>query len=45
MGSRGGISSVYIRGGDPNFTLVMIDGIQINDPTNPRGGSVDLSTN
>ena len=43
MGSRGGLSSVYIRGGDPNFTLVMIDGIQINDPTNPRGGSVDLS--
>jgi vitamin B12 transporter len=44
MGSRGGLSSVYIRGGDPNFTLVMIDGVQINDPTNPRGGSVDLST-
>lgn len=44
MGSRGGISSVYIRGGDPNFTLVMIDGVQINDPTNPRGGSVDLSS-
>lgn len=44
MGSRGGISSVYIRGGDPNFTLVMIDGIPINDPMNPRGGSVDLSS-
>jgi vitamin B12 transporter len=43
MGSRGGISSVYIRGGDPNFTLIMIDGIPINDPMNPRGGSVDLS--
>ncbi|MCA9473643.1 MAG: TonB-dependent receptor [Nitrospirales bacterium] len=44
MGGRGGISSVYIRGGDPNFTLVLIDGVPINDPTNQRGGSVDLST-
>jgi iron complex outermembrane receptor protein/vitamin B12 transporter len=44
MGARGGISSIYIRGGDPNFTTIMIDGIQINDPTNQRGGSVDLST-
>ena len=44
MGGRGGISSVYLRGGDPNFTLVMIDGIAINDPMNQRGGSVDLST-
>ena len=44
MGGRGGTSSVYIRGGDPNFTLVLIDGVPINDPTNQRGGSVDLTT-
>ena len=44
MGGRGGISSVYIRGGDPNFTLIMIDGIPINDPSNQRGGSVNLTT-
>jgi outer membrane cobalamin receptor len=43
-GARGGLSSVYIRGGDPNFTTILIDGIPINDPTNARGGSVDLST-
>ena len=43
MGGRGGLSSVYLRGGDPNFTMVMIDGVPINDQTNPRGGSVDLS--
>ncbi len=43
-GARGGLSSVYIRGGDPNFTAIMIDGIAINDPTNARGGSVDLSS-
>lgn len=44
QGGRGGISSVYIRGGDPNFTLVLLDGIKLNDPNNSRGGSFDLST-
>lgn len=41
---RGGVSSVYMRGGDPNFTLVLIDGVAVNNPTNSRGGSYDLST-
>ncbi len=44
MGGRGGINSLYLRGGDPNFTLIMIDGVPMNDPTDARGGSVDLST-
>jgi vitamin B12 transporter len=43
-GSRGGVTSVYIRGGDPNFTLVLIDGVKVNDPTNSRGGSFDFSS-
>ncbi len=33
-----------MRGGDPNFTVIMLDGIPINDSMNQRGGSVDLST-
>ena len=44
MSGRSGISSLYLRGADPNFTLVMLDGIPMNDTTNQRGGSVDLST-
>ena len=44
QGGRGGISSIYIRGGDPNFTLILLDGIKLNDPNNSRGGSFDLST-
>ncbi|HNP28776.1 MAG TPA: TonB-dependent receptor [Nitrospirales bacterium] len=44
MGGRSGITSLYLRGADPNFTLIMLDGIPINDSTNQRGGSVDLST-
>lgn len=43
-GARGSVSSVYMRGGDPNFTVVMIDGVKVNDPTNSRGGSFDFST-
>jgi outer membrane cobalamin receptor len=43
-GARGGISSVYVRGSDPNFTVVLIDGVKVNDPTNSRGGSFDFST-
>ncbi len=44
MGTRGGLSSLYVRGGNPNFTLILLDGIPLNDSTNQRGGSVDLST-
>ena len=44
MGGRGGLSSLYLRGGDPNFTMVLLDGVPLNDPTNQRGGSVDLSS-
>ncbi|HYG89672.1 MAG TPA: TonB-dependent receptor [Azospirillum sp.] len=43
-GGPGGVSSVYLRGTDPNHALVLIDGIRTNDPTNTRGGSFDFST-
>ncbi|MBM4299710.1 MAG: TonB-dependent receptor, partial [Deltaproteobacteria bacterium] len=42
-GGRGGVASVYSRGADPNFTIVLVDGIQLNDPQNSRGGSFNLS--
>jgi len=43
-GGRGGVSSVYMRGADPNYTLVLIDGIPVNDPTDSRGGAYDFSS-
>lgn len=43
-GGHTGLSTVTLRGGDPNFTLVMIDGIPVNDITNILGGSFDFST-
>jgi len=44
VGGRGGTGSLYLRGADPNYTLVMVDGVRVNDPTNARGGSFDFST-
>src|SRR5579859_4411725 len=43
-GARGELTTVTLRGGKPNFTLVMFDGIPINDITNVLGGSYDFST-
>lgn len=42
-GSRGGVSSLYLRGADPNFTVVMMDGVKLNDPTGSRGGGFDFA--
>ncbi len=42
-GGPAGHSFVSIRGGEPNFTLVMIDGVAVNDPTNSRGGGFDFN--
>ncbi len=43
QGGRGSITSAIVRGGEPNFTVVLIDGVKVNDPTNTRGGSYDFS--
>ena len=38
-GARGGVTSVFIRGGNPNFNKVLIDGI----PANDIGGGIDVA--
>jgi outer membrane cobalamin receptor len=43
-GSRAGSSSAQIRGGDPNFTLVLLDGVPLNDSTDVEGGAVNLES-
>ena len=37
-GGVGGVSGVSIRGGGTDQTLVLIDGVRINDPSSPAGG-------
>jgi vitamin B12 transporter len=39
-GSRGGVTSLFARGGESNFTLVLIDGVRANE----AGGFFDFSS-
>ena len=41
-GTRGGLTTAQIRGGDPNFTLVLLDGVPLNDATYQVGDVFDL---
>ncbi len=37
-GGQGQQTSVFMRGANSNHTLVMIDGVEMNDPSSPTGG-------
>ena len=41
--SRSGSNFAQIRGGDPNFSLVLIDGVPVNDSTDQVGGAFNLA--
>ena len=40
-GGAGGATVIYLRGGTPRYTLILIDGIRLNDSLDPNG--YDLS--
>ena len=40
-GGAGGITQVYLRGAESNQTLVLIDGVEVN---NPDGGAFDFNS-
>ena len=42
-GGVGGGSFVSIRGGEPNYSLILIDGINVTNPSNSRGGGFDFA--
>jgi len=42
-GGAGGGSFVSIRGGEPNYSLILIDGINVTNPSNSRGGGFDFA--
>lgn len=42
QGGPGGLAVASIRGGESNYTVVMVDGVALNDPGNSRGGAFDL---
>ncbi len=43
QGGAGMFASVYLRGGNPGHTLILIDGVEINMPNDPAN-AVDLAT-
>jgi hypothetical protein len=43
-GGVGGVTEIYIRGADANFTTVFVNGVLMNDPTDTRGGGFDFSS-
>ncbi|MEI8641259.1 TonB-dependent receptor plug domain-containing protein [Pseudoalteromonas sp. Hal099] len=50
LGARNSSSKIrckprdFLRGAETNFVIVQIDGVQINNPLDSRGGSFDLGT-
>ena len=42
-GGIGGGAYLSVRGGEPNFTLVAIEGLKLNNPMNSRGGAFDFA--
>lgn len=43
-GGLGGTTSAFLRGGNSNHTLVLIDGVQVNNPTTGAFNFADLTT-
>ena len=39
-GQRGGLSSLFVRGGESNYNKVIVDGVAVNEP----GGTFDFGT-
>lgn len=42
-GGRSGFAGATLDGGDANFTLVLFDGVPLNNATSSRGGAVNLN--
>lgn len=42
-GGRSGFAAATLDGADPNFTLVLFDGVPLNNATSSRGGAVNLN--
>lgn len=43
-GGRTGFASLFLRGTDPNFTGVFLEGVPLSSPTNTRGGAVNVAS-
>jgi outer membrane cobalamin receptor len=41
---QGGTARIYLRGADLEMTMVLLDGVRVNDPNDSRGSAFDFST-
>lgn len=41
---QGGVARLFIRGGDQNLTMILLDGVRVNDPNDSRGSAFDFSS-
>ncbi|MDO6720750.1 TonB-dependent receptor [Psychrosphaera sp. 1_MG-2023] len=42
--SSGMVQEIFLRGAETNFVILQIDGVQVNNPMDSRGGSFDLNS-
>jgi outer membrane cobalamin receptor len=40
---QGGVARIFLRGGDQNLTMILVDGVRVNDPLDSRGSAFDFS--
>ena len=40
---QGGVARLFVRGGDQNLTMILLDGVRVNDPNDSRGAAFDFS--
>ncbi|NOX68290.1 MAG: TonB-dependent receptor [Gammaproteobacteria bacterium] len=40
---QGGVARIFLRGGDQNLTMILLDGIRVNNPMDTRGSAFDFS--
>ncbi len=40
---QGGVARLFVRGGDQNLTMILLDGVRVNDPNDSRGSAFDFS--
>jgi outer membrane cobalamin receptor len=41
---QGGVARIFVRGADFEMTMVLLDGVRVNDPNDTRGSAFDFST-
>lgn len=42
--NSGSVQEIYLRGAETNFVVLQIDGVQVNNPMDSRGGGFDLAS-